>query len=127
MDSTNTGLHASENKFAPTYIERKAVELLSILLADVVTDAEVAARDLQISDASFARLRRATDRVACAQSVLETMSEIAGKTAGVAGTSPTGSEAERDLGTIRTAAMRAEVELLAREWPDEYGSISTRS
>ncbi|WP_323049046.1 hypothetical protein [Caballeronia mineralivorans] len=47
------------------------------------------------------------------------MSEIAGKTAGVAGTSPTGSEAERDMGTI-AAAMRAAVELLAGEWPDEY-------
>jgi len=50
--------------------------------------------------------------VACAQTFLETVSEIAGKTAGVAGTLPTGSQAERDLGTIIAAAMRA-AELLA--------------
>jgi hypothetical protein len=95
--------------------------LLSILLADVVTDAEVAARDAGISDASFMRLRRAMDRLACAQTLVETVSEIAGKTAGVAGTSPTGGEAERDLGAI-AAAMREAVELLARGWPDEYAA-----
>jgi hypothetical protein len=39
MDSTNTDLHASGNKFALTDIERMAVELLSILLADIATDA----------------------------------------------------------------------------------------
>ena len=54
-----------------------------------------------------------------ARILLETVSEIAGKTAGVAGTSPTGSQAERDLGTIIAAAMRA-VELLARTWPEDY-------
>ena len=57
--------------------------------------------------------------MACAQILLESVSEIAGKTADAAGTSPTGSEAERDLGTI-AAAMRAEVKLLAREWPEDY-------
>jgi hypothetical protein len=41
------------------------------LLTDVATDAEVAARDREISDANFVRLRRALDRSACAQSVLE--------------------------------------------------------
>jgi hypothetical protein len=58
---------------ALTNFETKAIELLSILLADIADDIEVAARDQQISDASFVRLRRAMDRVACAQSVLESM------------------------------------------------------
>ena len=62
------------------------------------------------------------DRVACARALLETVSEIAGKTAGVAGTSPTESEAERDLATIVAAAMRKTVELAgnggARRVPD---------
>jgi hypothetical protein len=93
--------------------------LLGYLLTDAETDISVAARDLTISDVSFIRLRRARDRVACAQTLLETVSEIADKPADAVGTSPTGSEAERDLGTI-TAAMREAMELLAREWRDEY-------
>ncbi|MFL9966212.1 hypothetical protein PQR02_35475 [Paraburkholderia sediminicola] len=104
MDSTNTHLHASGNKFAPTYIERKAVALLSILLADVAADVEVAARDVGISDASFIRLRRAIDWVACAQSVLETMRA---RSVG----------ASDDRWALR---MREAVELLARGWPEGY-------
>jgi hypothetical protein len=80
-----------------------------------------AALDVALSDASFVRLRRARDRVACAQTLLESVSEIAGKRADAAGTSPTGSEAERDLGAI-AATMREAVELLAREWPDDYAA-----
>jgi hypothetical protein len=52
--------------------------------------------------------------------LLETVSEIAGTTADAAGTSPTGSEAERGLGTIAAAAMREAVDLLARGWPEDY-------
>jgi hypothetical protein len=44
--------------------------------------------------------------VACAQTLLESVSEIAGTTADAAGTSPTGSEDERDLGTIAGAMRR---------------------
>jgi len=94
-------------------------DLLGCLLSDIKTDISVASRDLALSDAGFIRLRRARDRVACAQTLLESVSEIAGKTADAAGTSPTGGEAERDLGTI-AAAMREVVELLARGWPEEY-------
>jgi hypothetical protein len=100
---------------------RNFLELLGYILADAESDISVAARDYRISDSSFIRLRRARDRVACAQSVLETMREIAGTTAGVAGTSPTGSKAERDLGTI-AAAMRGAVELLARGWLEDYSA-----
>jgi hypothetical protein len=98
---------------------RNILELLGYILADAENDISTAARDLALSDASFVRLRRASDRVACAQTLLKTVSEIAGTTADVAGTSPTVSEAEGDLGAI-AAAMREAVELLARGWPEDY-------
>ena len=91
---------------ALTYIEREAVELLSILLADAATNIEVAARDAGISDASFVRLRRAMDRVGCAQSVLETMK--------VERVESRGDE------TAPRVRMREAVELLARVWPQDY-------
>jgi hypothetical protein len=97
---------------------RNFLELLGYILADAESDISTAARDLALSDASFIRLRRSRDRVACAQTPLETMGEIAGKRADAAGTSPTESEAERDLGTI-AGAMRGG-ELLAREWREDY-------
>ncbi|MFM0100872.1 hypothetical protein PQQ87_35120 [Paraburkholderia nemoris] len=56
-----------------THIEKRLADLLAFVLTDSVTDIEVAARDVQISNAGFARLRRAMDRVVCAQSILETM------------------------------------------------------
>jgi len=80
------------------------------------------ARDAEISDASFVRLRRAMDRVARAQSVLETMS------AGSVGASGVGVEGD-EMGmrqgvmgqmAMRQLAIRDAVEFLARGWPDEY-------
>ncbi|MFM0009167.1 hypothetical protein [Paraburkholderia sediminicola] len=55
MDSTNPAPQMHERKFAPTYIERNVVELLSILLADVAGDVGVAARDAGISEHHAAR------------------------------------------------------------------------
>lgn len=104
MNSPPLHLPPRQCKLAPTYIGREAVELLSILLADAVSDIEVAARDAGISDASFVRLRRAMDRVGCVQSVLETM------------------KVER-VGVSRNETalrVRAAVELLARGWPEDY-------
>jgi len=84
-------------------VEARALpELLGILLADVELDISVAARDLGISDASFMRLRRALDRVAGAQVLMEASTEIGCKE-GASG-----------------AAMRATVESLASEWPEDY-------
>ena len=100
---------------------QQLAQLPTLILTDVETDVDVAATYTLISNASFIRVRRARDRVACAQRLLEIVGEIAGTTADAAGTSPTGSEAERDLGTI-AAAMREAVELLAREWPDDYAA-----
>ncbi|MFM0232884.1 hypothetical protein [Paraburkholderia sediminicola] len=88
------------------------VELLSILLADVANDVEVAARDAGVSDPSFVRLRRAMDRVGCAQSVLETMR------AGSAGAEC--DETAKCAGVEVRMRMREAVELLARGWPEDY-------
>jgi hypothetical protein len=92
----------------PAVQPRAPGDLLGALLADVEADINVAARDLQISDASFVRLRRAMGRVGCAQSVLETMR--AGSVRG-----------NRDEWVLRMRMrMREAVELLAKEWPKEY-------
>jgi hypothetical protein len=73
METSNATNNESDRNFAFTHIAKGLADLFDCILADAVTDIEVASRDLQISDASFVRLRRALDRVACAQSVLETM------------------------------------------------------
>ena len=83
---------------------RALAELLGILLADVETDISVAARGLTISDVSCVRLRRARDRVACAQVLMGASAEIGCKE-GASG-----------------AAMRATVESLASEWPEDYAA-----
>jgi hypothetical protein len=61
MDSTNADPQMHDRKLAPTYVRHKAIELLSILLADAAIDIDVVARDSGIYDASFMRCRRATD------------------------------------------------------------------
>ncbi|OAJ59390.1 hypothetical protein A6V36_27480 [Paraburkholderia ginsengiterrae] len=69
-----------------------------------LTDIEAAARDLQISDASIVRLRRAMDRVGCAQRLLETVK--------------VGSDGASDEETA--LRVRAAVELQAKGWPGDY-------
>lgn len=104
MDTKSAVNNAIDRKFALTYIASQYADLLHCFLTNAVTDIEVASRDLQISDTSFVRLRRAMDRVACAQTVLETMrSGSGGVNAGDAG-----------------MRMREPVELLEREWPEDY-------
>lgn len=132
---------------AGTHTERRATELLAILLTDLAADVEVVARDLGISAASFTRCQRAMDRLSCAQAVLETM-RVGG--VGVAGeleaTRGGGQERMREemrgakleaemRGAVPGAAigraamrravdvvaeMRTAVELLARGWPEDY-------
>ncbi|MGF6924259.1 hypothetical protein [Paraburkholderia sp. 40] len=106
MNSPPFHLPTRQGELALTYSGREAVELLAILLADAVTDIEVAARDAGISDASFVRLRRAMDRVACAQTVLETV-----RVASV------GAEYGESDAVMR---LREAMELLARGWPEDY-------
>ncbi|MGF6924261.1 hypothetical protein [Paraburkholderia sp. 40] len=106
MEKSNVASGQSYCQCALTYFASRGADLFDCFLAEAPTDIEVAARDLQISDASFVRLRRAMDRVACAQTVLETV-----RVAGVG--------AKRDE-TVMRMRMREAVELLAREWPEDY-------
>jgi hypothetical protein len=81
--------------------------LLAILLPDVATDVEAAARDLEISDAGIERSWRAIDRLSCAQSVLKA---IRASGSGMA-----------DVGVAdELEAMRDALALLARRWPQDY-------
>jgi hypothetical protein len=93
---------AKAARLRPCAEARALPELLGILLADVELDISVAARDLGISDASFMRLQRALDRVAGAQALMGASAENGCKE-GASG-----------------AAMRAAVEFLASEWPEDY-------
>ncbi|WP_035551299.1 hypothetical protein [Burkholderia sp. 9120] len=82
--------------------------LLALLLSDAATDIEVVTRELDLRDEMRERLRRALDRVACAQAVLETMR-----------VESVGASDEKTALRVR---MREAVDLLAREWPEDYPS-----
>ncbi|USU18831.1 hypothetical protein [Paraburkholderia fungorum] len=60
-------------KLALTHLEKRLTDLLKSVWTGAATDIEVAAGDLQISDASFMRSRRAMDCVARAQLLLESI------------------------------------------------------
>lgn len=94
----------------------QCLELLSVFLTDAESDIGIAALDNKITDTNFIRLRRARDRVTAAQRLLETMRGV-GCNEGGAAASP--NQGDRDLGAI-AAAMREAVELLAKEWPEDY-------
>ncbi|MDR5819303.1 hypothetical protein [Caballeronia sp. LZ043] len=79
-------------------------ELLAELLADIVIDVEVVARELNLRDAMRERLRRALDRLDCAQAVSSSMRAMAA-----------GIEEEE---AVREAAHT--VQMLAAEWPGDY-------
>ncbi|MFM0485156.1 hypothetical protein PQQ81_31860 [Paraburkholderia strydomiana] len=81
-------------------------QLLDLLISDAANDVEVVARELGLGDQMRERLRRALDRMACAQSVLESIG-------------PDGAEAGID-GSAAGLRMREAVGLLAKEWPAEY-------
>lgn len=80
--------------------------LLQNLLSDVATDVEVVTRELGLRNEMLERLRRAPDRMACAQSVLESM-----------GTDCAEAGADGAKAELR---IREAVGLLAKEWPREY-------
>jgi hypothetical protein len=84
-----------------------AIELLRFVLGDAETDISVVARELRLSDASFLRLRRALDRLNCAQSILEAMraEESCGETG---------------VPMQMRRRMRDAVDLLAKGWPEDY-------
>jgi hypothetical protein len=121
-ETTMHGRSALVSLHATPDVPQRLLELLAFLLSDVDTDIGVAARDLGIADASFVRLQRARDRVACAQRLLEeALPAVSDRTASsVAGPSlEADGGTESEVGAIGTA-MREAVELLAREWPEDY-------
>jgi len=91
--------------------------LLELLLSDAATDIEVVTRELDLRDEMRERLRRALDRVACAQSVLETMRAESEGTKSEE-TRKCAEAGVRQMG-IQTQMWEA-VRLLAKEWPEEY-------
>ncbi|MGU7784435.1 hypothetical protein [Burkholderia sp. PU8-34] len=83
------------------------------------TDIGIVLRDLGIADASVVRLQRARDRLVCVQWLLEQTAMAVTRRA--AGRSRPDDYAESDgQKKAIAAAMREAVELLAREWPDDY-------
>jgi len=81
-------------------------QLLDLLISDAANDVGVVARELGLRGEMCERLRRALDRIACAQSVLETVcTEALGAKKG---------------GATAELRVREAVGLLAREWPEEY-------
>lgn len=93
--------------------------LIELLLSDVATDVEVVARELGMRNEMLERLRRALDRLNCAQSVLEAMGQ--GRCAG-AGERDGSDELEDACCHEEGAAKGARdaVTLLAEGWPQDY-------
>ncbi|SED80123.1 hypothetical protein SAMN02787142_3867 [Burkholderia sp. WP9] len=93
--------------YAPAPIPASSSDvLLTVLLSDTATDVEVVTRELGLRNEMLERLRRALDRLTCAQAVLAAMS------AGSMGT---------NCGETGTPMqMQEAVKLLAREWPEDY-------
>lgn len=104
MDSLSVNDNAGRQRGPVRALRQR--HLLDLFISDAVNDVEVIARELGLRGAMRGRLRRALDRMACAQSVLETVCEEA-------------SEAEQG-GAAAELKVREAVGLLAREWPEEY-------
>jgi hypothetical protein len=111
----------------------RLVELVEVLLADTACDVEVVARELQLRDAMRELLRRALDRMVCAQGVLEAMREaavtqsgrkprdVSAEGGGCGGGDVGASEDHgRDDALDAMERVRGAVELLAGEWPQDY-------
>jgi hypothetical protein len=109
----------------------KLAALLENLLSDAATDVEVVAREFALKDAMRERLRRALDRVDCAQGVLEAMREFAGSEGARKdlraerrgrgsgdGESHGGYENDDSIDAKRRAWNA--MELLSEEWPKDY-------
>lgn len=104
MDSLPLNSNAADlHKSARALRQR---HLLDLLISDAANDVEVVARELGLRGGMRERSRRALDRIACAQSVLETFCIEA-------------PEAEQG-GAAAEFQVREAVGLLAREWPEEY-------
>lgn len=109
------------------------LELLEVLVTDVASDVEVVARESGLKDEMRERLRRAFDRVGCAQGVLEAMREagvrqsgrrsadVSAEGRGCGGRDVDASEDHgRDDALDAMERVRGAVELLAGDWPQDY-------
>ncbi|QCP48336.1 hypothetical protein FAZ95_03530 [Trinickia violacea] len=84
---------------------------METLLADTSTDVEVVARELDLSDEMRERLRRALDRLGCAQRVLEATD----------GRLEENAPDERAFnGRAAMEPVGGAVKLLAEGWPQDY-------
>jgi hypothetical protein len=83
-------------------------QLLDLLISDAGNDVEVVSRELGLRGEMRERLRRALDRMACAQRVLESMR--------------TDSAAAGIDGSAAELRMKDAVGLLSREWPEDYSA-----
>lgn len=118
-------LNPSDSRSPLAYFRR--LRLLDFLLADVISDVEVVARDLGLSVPMHRKLRRALDRLDCAGEVLETSAEdmpehkgcgdVSGKVhrPGCEGSS----DAERPP-EATIVSIRRTLTMLAANWPQEY-------
>ncbi|WP_322093723.1 hypothetical protein [Paraburkholderia bannensis] len=81
--------------------ERARLDLLLALVADALLDVGAASSDINVGEASYVRLRRAQDRLAVTSSLLTSLLKTA-------------------PGPEIHTTMRESVELLARDWPQDY-------
>lgn len=97
--------------YAPAPIPASSSDvLLTVLLSDTATDVEVVTRELGLRNEMLERLRRALDRLTCAQAVLAAMR------AGSAGINC----GETGMPMQMRRRMRDAVDLLAKGWPEDY-------
>jgi len=107
---------------------------LEVLVTDVASDMEVVARDLGLRDEMRERLGRALDRAECARGVVEAMREAGvgqpgrrpeevsaeGSCRGGGGDTGGSEDYRRDDALDVMERVRGAVELLAREWQQDY-------
>ncbi len=104
MDSLPLNTNAADLPSSAWALRRR--QLVDLLISDAASDVEVVSRELGLREEMRERLRRALDRIACVQSVLESIG-------------PDGAEAVID-GAAAESRMREAVDLLARGWPEDY-------
>ncbi|MDQ0621037.1 hypothetical protein [Paraburkholderia graminis] len=101
MDSLHLNTNAADLPSSARALRQR--QLLDLLISDAGNDVEVVSRELGLRGEMRERLRRALDRIACAQSVLETVrTEALGAKKG---------------GATAELRVREAVGLLAREYP----------
>lgn len=124
-------IKTTANRTTAAELASTLVELVETLLTDAAADVEVVARELGLKDEMRERLRRALDRSECARRVLGAVREVAGsegawkellpKRCGrdSADGEPNGNY-ENDEPIDANERAWGAIELLAKEWPQDY-------